>query len=128
MPKAAYILFGALLTLASAYVLGRLLLERLKIRLYREEEWLLGLVCGASLLHLLVFALCSAQLARKGVFFALGAAILAAGWARGVFRPSRAPALPPLGRLWKWLFAAIYLAYAVLYLSNAMAPEMSPDG
>lgn len=128
IPKAVYILFGASFTLASAYVLGRLLLERLRIRLYREEEWLFGLVCGASLLHLLVFLLCSVQLARKGVFFSVGAAILATGWAKGVFGPSRAPGLPPLGRLWKWLFAAIYLAYAVLYLSNAMAPEMSPDG
>ncbi|MBI3682687.1 MAG: glycosyltransferase family 39 protein [Acidobacteria bacterium] len=128
MPKALSILFGSLFTVACCYTLGRLLLEQVRARLYREEERLLALVSGASLLHLLVFALAAAQVMRKGVLLAAGLAILLAGWRRGIFRPSKAPALPPSGKFWKWLFAAVYAAYAFLYWSNAMAPEISPDG
>ncbi len=128
MPRAVAVLFGSLLTLACCSALGSLLLRRVGARLYRDEERLLGLVCGASLLHLLVFALCALQLARTGVFLGLGAAILLLGWRRGAFRRSSAPTFPALGRGSRWLAGAVFSAYAFLYGMNALAPEMSPDG
>ncbi|MDQ6707892.1 MAG: glycosyltransferase family 39 protein, partial [Acidobacteriota bacterium] len=36
--------------------------------------------------------------------------------------------LPPLPRFWKWLFAAVFLPFAIYYFVNALAPESSPDG
>ena len=42
----ASILFGALFTTVTAAALGRLLLARLRIRLYRSEQWLFSLLLG----------------------------------------------------------------------------------
>ncbi len=127
MPKAVYILFGALLAVASSYCLGRLLLNRLRVELYRQEERLFAFLCGAACLHLVVFALAAAGLARKGVFLVAGILFAIAAYRMKALR-SAAPPLPALPRLWKVLFGAVYAPYAFLYLANAMAPEMSPDG
>jgi hypothetical protein len=127
MPQAVYILFGALFTLAVCAALGKLLLRGLGVRLYRQEEHALALMCGAPVLSLLVFAACALGVARKGVFLWLGIAVLALAFWTGAHR-SRLQPLPPLGRFWKWLFAAVFAVYAVLYFFNAMAPEFSPDG
>jgi hypothetical protein len=128
MPAALLIVFGAAITVAASYTLGRLLLDALRVRLYGQEETLFSFITGAACLHLVVFALMSAQLAYTGVFLAVAASILLGGWLRGAFRSSTAPKLPALPPLWKWIFAAVYAVYAFLYLSNSMAPEMSPDG
>lgn len=128
MPQAFYILFGALYTLAVCYALGRMLLNGLGIRLYRDEQRLLSLYAGAACLHLLVFLLASLHWARKGVFLWVGAAALLIGWLRGPRLPAPLEAFPPASRLWKLLFAGVWSAYALLYVVNAMAPEMSPDG
>ena len=127
IPQAVYVLFGALFTVAVAAALGKLLLRRSGVTLYREEEHALAFLCGAPLLSLLVFAACVAGVARKGVFLWIGIAVLALAFGTGAHRP-RGAALPPLGRFWKGLFAIVYGAYAVLYFVNAMAPEYSPDG
>lgn len=127
MPKAVYILFGALLTAASSHCLGRLLLARLRVSLYRQEERLFSFLCGAACLHLVVFALAAAGVARKGVFLAAGS-LFAFGVYRWKAHRCAGAALPPMPRLWKILFGAVYAPYAILYLANAMAPEMSPDG
>ena len=34
----------------------------------------------------------------------------------------------PLPSVWKWLVALPFIFYAVIYLSNSIAPENSPDG
>ncbi len=127
MPQAAGVLFGALFTVAVATALGKLLLRGLKAPLYREEETALAFVSGAAVLSGLVFAAAMVRMARPAVFLAAGAAVLAAAWYTGVHR-ARGPALPPLGRFWKRLFATVYVPFAVLYFFNAMAPEISPDG
>ena len=127
MPQAVNILFGALFTLAVCTALGKLLLRRLGVRLYRQEEHVLALMCGAPLLSLLVFAACALGVARKGVFLWLGIAVLGLAFWTGAHR-SRLDPLPPLGRFWKCLFGAVFGVYALLYLVNAMAPEFSPDG
>ena len=30
--------------------------------------------------------------------------------------------------LWRWLFVAVFAGFTFLYVANAMAPEISPDG
>ena len=127
MPQAFYILFGAVFTVAVAAALGKMLLRGLRLRFYREEEHLLAFLAGAPLLSLLVFTACALGVARKGVFLALGAAILALAFRTGAHRPlgERLPALP---RLSKRVFLSVFAVYFVLCFSNAMAPEVSPDG
>ncbi|HUS06556.1 MAG TPA: glycosyltransferase family 39 protein [Bryobacteraceae bacterium] len=127
MRQAAYILFGAALTLASAYGLGSLLLWRLAIRLYREEELVVRFVCGSALLSTIVFAICAAGGARKGVFLALGSLVLLLCWRTHSWRRS-GDSLPPAPCRWKCLFWCAYSVFGFLYFSNAMAPEFSPDG
>jgi hypothetical protein len=105
------IIFGAAFALAASYSLGS--------RLLREAGADPGLriVSGAALLSTAVFACCAAGLARPATFFLLGLAALAL-----VKLPAKRPAL--FDCRW-WLILAPFLA---LYLSNAMAPEISFDG
>ncbi|MEN6605838.1 MAG: hypothetical protein ABFD60_01245, partial [Bryobacteraceae bacterium] len=72
MPQAFYILFGAVFTAVTAIALGKLLLRGLGLKFYRAEEHLFSFVAGSACLSFLVFLLTAAQLARKGVFLALG--------------------------------------------------------
>ncbi|MBL8219607.1 MAG: discoidin domain-containing protein [Bryobacterales bacterium] len=128
MPQAFYILLGCALTLGCSYALGRILFSYCRVRLYREEQHLLGFLCGAACLHLIVFTMMSTHTARKGVFGAVAAAILLWGWKRGAFRRPAGESLPPMDKVWTWVLRVVVAAYALLYWSNAMAPEMSPDG
>ncbi|HZT33984.1 MAG TPA: glycosyltransferase family 39 protein [Bryobacteraceae bacterium] len=127
IPQAVYILFGFAYTVAVAAALGKLLLRGLRLRFFREEEHVLAFLTGAPLLSTLVFLLCTAGLARKGVFLAVGAVILTVAWRRGAHRPQGDP-LPPLDPFWRRLFLLLFAAFALLYWSNSMAPEISPDG
>jgi hypothetical protein len=107
--------------------LGRLLFRVLKLRFYRAEETLLAFLAGSACLSGIVFALTAAQLAYKGVFLAVGAvAIAAAAW-KGLPRES-AESFPPLPRFWKLAFGLLFAVFAVVYFTNAMTPERSPDG
>ncbi|MFN7932869.1 MAG: hypothetical protein U0R19_06050 [Bryobacteraceae bacterium] len=128
MPQAFYILLGCALTLACSYALGRILFSYCHVRLYRQEQHLLSFLCGAACLHLVVFAMMSTHTAHKGVFLAVSAAILLWGWSRGAFLRPAGESLPPLDKTWTWVLRVVFTAYVVLYWSNAMAPEMSPDG
>jgi len=127
MPLAFYIAFGAVFTVAVSYSIGVLALNALKVRLYRGEEPVFAFLLGAALLHLEVFALCAAGLAYKGVFLASGLIVIALAARRRALRP-QGEALPPLPRLWRWVFHLGFAAFALLYVVNAMAPEASSDG
>jgi 4-amino-4-deoxy-L-arabinose transferase-like glycosyltransferase len=127
MPAAFYILFGAAFTSLVCLAAGRILLRGAGATLRRGEEDSLAFVAGAAVMSLLIFVLAAVHLARKGVFLAVGVIILAAAVRFGAHR-NTGPAFPPLPRLWKWLFIAIFAAFTVLYFFNAMAPEISPDG
>src|SRR5215472_19387620 len=126
MPAVLYILFGAAFTVAVCLGAGRLLLRCLETSLDREEHWLFSFLLGAVLLSNFVFLLCMTHLARKGVFLAAGLGVLWWAWRSGAGgNPRRGPdSLSPL----HYLFLGIAAAYTVLYLFNAMAPEISPDG
>lgn len=127
MPQALSILFGAAFTVAVCLALGRLLLARLKLALYREEEYPVAFLAGAPLLSLLVFGLAAARLVYDGVLLALGAAVLVWAWRERLFRRT-AESLPPLPRPWSRLCLPLFALFGLLYFCHAMAPEMSPDG
>ena len=126
MPQAVYILFGAAFTVAVSMALGKLLLDRLGLRFYRQEGLVFAFLAGAPGLSVLVFLLASVKLARKGVFLALGLAVLAAFWR--LRRRDPAESFPALPKLWRNLFAVVFAAFTLLYFFNAMAPEVSADG
>lgn len=131
MPQALSILFGAAFTVAVCWAFGQLLLRGLSLEFRRQEQPLFAFLLGAPCLSLMVFLLAITGLAYKGVFLGCGLAVIAlAIWQahpKGTRLPHR-ESLPPLPRLWRILFGAVFAVFTVLYFFNAMAPEMSPDG
>ncbi len=134
MKEVAYILFGAVFTGAVAVGLGSLLLRRLRVSLDREEAILFAFVSGAAVLSLATFLLCVSGLAYKGVFL-VGGVVVIVGQAFGPAAafPGGAPGgSPAAGRkacpTWNLLFLVILAGFFILYLFNALAPEISPDG
>jgi 4-amino-4-deoxy-L-arabinose transferase-like glycosyltransferase len=124
------ILFGAALTAAASWSIGRLLFTRLRVELRRLEYELLAGIAGAALLSFLIFFLCAARLAYVPVFWAIGLAAIGVSWkfaaAPATAVNKEAPQrLPPLER---WILAVPIGLFALLYLSNSLAPEHSPDG
>jgi len=120
-------ILGAAFTAGVSLALGSLLLGWLKLEFHRLEGALLAFVSGSACLSLAVFGLCVIHQARLPVFLAGGAvAIGGAVWTvRGRDRGKPLPALP---RAWAVLFTVVYVAFFACYLSNALAPEISPDG
>ena len=116
------IVFGALFTALLCLAFGRILFRLLRIELNRFEHDLLAGVCGAAVLSGVVFFLCAVKLARTPVFLLMGIAIPFA------WRTRARNQFPPVPRFWKWLFGAAFAFYTLLYLSNSLAPEFSPDG
>lgn len=127
MPKVISILFGALWTCGTAWALGRLLMSRLRLKLYREEEHLFAFVAGSVLLGLVMFVLGTVHAFYDAVFYALGAIVLFAGWRSGALRSNAEP-LPRLPRPWKIGFLSVYTPFAIWAVVWAIAPEFSPDG
>jgi 4-amino-4-deoxy-L-arabinose transferase-like glycosyltransferase len=123
MPTVFYILLGPALTIGASVGLGRVLLGRRMLPLYRQERLVFEFLVGAALLSLVVFAMATAHVVYKGTILTVAAAAMIAGWRAP--RPVD-PSLPPLGR-WAWL-GAVALPIAAYSLANAMAPENSPDG
>ncbi len=104
-----------------------ILFRRLAIQLERTEYFALAFVTGSACFSQIVFILSSIQLARKSVFIAIAlfAAAVAICFSRRIPGPARLTSLP---RWWNWFSAALFGSFGVVYLVNAMAPEMSPDG
>ncbi len=121
------ILFGALLTVVTAFAIGRTILRRTCVELYRGEEDALAFVLGSAVLSGLVFAISALGIARRGVFLAIAAAAILVAVRRGAHRNVR-PRFKPLPRFWRNLFFAGFTVFTVLYFFSAMAPEFSPDG
>ena len=139
MIRLAEVLFTAALVYYACLSAGRILLRLAlgsrdsgstpriyKFDFYRSEERFIGFVLGAGCLSLLVFLLAAVHLAYKGVFLALGVALILAG--RFVIRGSGLKNLPSLARTWRIAFSIGYALYAVLYLANGLLPDTSPDG
>jgi len=127
MAQVIYIVFGALLTVAAALSCGAFLLARINATLYRHERIYFSFVTGSAILSMLVFALAATGLARKGVIIGLGLALVGAALYKGLYKVP-GEAFAPLAKPAKWIFLAAFTVYSALYLANAMAPEISPDG
>ena len=115
------ILFGAVLPLAAAYAWGVLVLRRM------PAPPAIALALGAAVESLLVFLLLVLHLGGRPAYLALCLAPLGAL----PFLSRRQlddPAVAPLSRYGRSAAGVIFGAYAVWYLVNAMAPEISPDG
>jgi hypothetical protein len=129
--KALAALAGAAFTVAACYALGSVMAARLGVRLRRGEKFPLAFVLGAALLHLAVFAILALKIAYKPVLWVLLAACLVMALRTGDWRlpaPDAAPAETALPRGFRYLFGVIAAAFTVVYLFNAWAPEISPDG
>lgn len=114
------ILFGAALTLGAAYALGSLALRRLAA----PPE--IALAVGAALESLLVFLALVAGAGYWPVYLAVGAAALAA-YPR--LRGKHGDEPLPWGRSAQArAAAALFAAYGIFYLVNALAPETVSDG
>ncbi len=74
-----------------------------------------------------MFVLTAAQLARTGVFLAVGVLAIGLAIRRGLFRDAGEP-LPALSLFWHYFFGVIFAVFLVVYFLNAMMPESSPDG
>lgn len=125
MSHVVSILFGAAFTVAVMWAIGRLLFARLEIRLHAIEHDLLAFITGGAALSFCLFVLCALNAARTPVFLVAGIAALALNWRFGAKPKGQLAAMPPF---WKWLFAALFAAGAIVYLINSIAPEFSPDG
>jgi hypothetical protein len=126
MQQVCGILLGALCSGGVSYCFGTLLLRRLNLKLEQMEYTALAFVAGSACFSEIIFVLCSIGLARKEVFVALG---LLAGLAAICTRANTTAASfawPPAR--WRWLFGVLFAAFGIVYLVNALAPEMSPDG
>jgi len=126
MGAVIYILLGWLLTVAACYALGAILLSRLEKVWTREEALGLRFVAGAGLYGMVVFLLGFLHLYYRGVFVAMALILPAVAWRIGALALPE-ERLEPLPLVWRrvWWLAA---PFTLLYLSNAMAPECSPDG
>lgn len=126
MGAVIYILLGWALAVAGCYALGSMLLARLGTPWTREEAVGLRFVVGAGLYSFLVFLLGISHLYYKAVFVGVPLVLMAAAWRMGTLAlpAERLPELPVFWKRCLWLGGPAL----VLYLSNAMAPEASPDG
>ena len=118
---------GATFTVAVCVAFGSLLLRWLQLDFHRLEHELLAFVSGSACVSLAVFVLCVVHQARLPVFLIGGVGLM--GWA--VWSARRDPPrkrLPKVPRAWLILFAVVFAAFFACYLSNAAAPEISPDG
>jgi hypothetical protein len=147
---------GAVITVLAAMAFGLLAFDKLRIALRGLERYVLAFVTGSACLSLATLFLAALHLARKGVFFALAASLVALAWR---LEPPRIRKLKPgdpglaatanraataRERLFyflragsgptsvpRWLvglFVALTVPFAVRYLVVAWAPEVSPDG
>jgi hypothetical protein len=87
-------LLGAALTVAACYAAGAMLIDRLKIALYRFERLPLAFTLGAACVHLAVFAILALQIAYWPVFVALLVGLIAGALATGSWRLKGEPGEP----------------------------------
>lgn len=121
--EALAILFGACLTAVASFGLGKLLLGT------ACREWPVRFVCGAAVLSLVIFLFCCLRLVYPVMFLLVGGAIIGAATVteRRAAVPAKPRSFTPAAPA-AVVFLSVAAVYSVIYLVNAMAPEVSPDG
>jgi hypothetical protein len=124
------ILAGATLVVITCMSLGRLLLIPVQNSLDAIERAALSFVLGAGLMSLIVFVLGVMGFVGPRTYLGLGAVtVVAAIFMRDRSAPSRVSQRSvPLTRSWYLVWAGVLFLFGGLYLVNAFAPEVSPDG
>ena len=114
------IVVSALVTALAAMGLGSLCIRRFP--LVKQEQPVVAFIIGSGLLSLIVFLLCATHLYYRGVILAVAVA--------GVACLRRFPAAAAFAKFDRFerLLLLSFVPFIVLYVSNAMAPEASPDG
>lgn len=92
----------------------------------RAERIVLSFGTGAAILSVLVFALCAMGLATAP--WVIAATVVVAAAMTRLRIPANGRSVPPLTRAAKLLLGAVVIPFAILYVVNAAAPEISPDG
>ena len=121
------IVLAALLTVRTAAALGSILIARLRLPLYGQERFVIAFVLGAACLSLLVFALCAAHLYYRSIVLGLCLLAILLGWKFGGPFTIAHVSERQFDKLERWMLA-FFVPFVVLYLANAIAPEVSPDG
>src|SRR5262249_22026696 len=106
--------------------LGIILFQKLRLGLKGVEYFALAFIAGAACFSEIVFLLCSVGLAYRAVFLGVAAAA-AIGAISLTGKMETRPLLSSLPRRIS-LPALLFLMFGMVYLVNALAPEMSPDG
>jgi hypothetical protein len=131
MRQAAAALFGAGFTVAACYAAGSLLIDQLRATLRQDERIPLAFILGAACLHLAIFAILALHIAYWPVLAGLLAATILAAIVTGAWRgahTSIGKPVAPLSNSLRMVFGWCAGIFAVVYLVNAWAPEVSPDG
>lgn len=116
------ILFGSCFTVAVATALGTRLLGN------ACRDFPARFVCGAGVLSLIVFALCCFGWVYPAAFLVTGGLAVAQVFVWPIPKDVRAKAFLDVFTPIKIVFFLIVAIYFVIYLLNAMAPEISADG
>jgi hypothetical protein len=125
--KALSILLSFAFTVATIQSLGLLLLQSLRPRISRQEQYVFAFVTGSALLSLVVFLLAASHLVWTPAFVAVGVIANGLSWRRRAWIPI-GESLPPLRALDRWMLSTAMLAFGAWYFMNALAPEASADG
>lgn len=133
MTEVIPVLFGALITVVTAWSLGMLLFRKLSLALHKWEERLLAFVAGSACLSAVMFILSAVRLVHRGIVAVLAAAIIAYAIYSGAFRSSGKPFPPlppfaPLPKAWRWILGVVFAVFTYIGFVNALAPEHSSDG
>ena len=122
-------LFGALITLGTCLCLGRHLLLPIRTELTTSEEWALAFVTGAAVLSSVVLLLGLCGLVFRSVFIGFGLSAVLSWIVRSRFidGPIRHK-LPSPPRIWVVALTLTTVIYGTLYLTTALAPDVSSDG
>jgi hypothetical protein len=113
-------LLASLFTILACLAAGGFLLRRLRADVLPYEFAFLSLISGALIVSMAVYLLALVGWIGRIPFALLG--VICIGLGAPAWRGWR----PPRSRTPLWLLAAS--PFAVLYLVNALAPEVSPDG
>lgn len=121
-------LLGALFVIAACYQLGSAATVCLSLPLRRWEKPPIAFLLGAAILHLAIFAVMALQITYPFVLVAVIAGAILSGFWRSAWRLPESTIEAPLPLLYRVILAIAGAAFAILYLFNAWAPEISPDG
>jgi hypothetical protein len=127
MWQALWALVGAAATVAACYAAGALLVDWSRAPLTRPERFPLSFVLGASVLHLVIFAMLTLRVAYRPIVVGMLAVPIAWAVWKGSWK-MQGRVVEPLSIGLRIFYGLIFAAFTIVYFFHAWAPESSPDG